>query len=125
VSAVLVDSDILIDVSRGRDAAILERWENLGAADLVVLCSPVTVAELRHGARRSEHPIVDALFAALLCVPIDREVGRKAGAYLQSFAKSHHLELGDALIAATASVHQAALWTRNRKHYPMKDLRFY
>jgi hypothetical protein len=81
---------LLVEVSRGRDAAIL-----------------------------------DALFLALLCVPIDREVAKKAGAYLQLFARSHHLELGDARIAATASVHQAALWTRNHKHYPMKDVRFY
>jgi len=66
-----------------------------------------------------------ALFAALTCVPIDAEIGRRAGEYLRLYAKSHGVELGDALIAATASIHGLTLWTRNRKHYPMKDLSFY
>jgi predicted nucleic acid-binding protein len=35
------------------------------------------------------------------------------------------VELGDALIAATAVQSKAALWTRDRKHYPMKELSFY
>jgi len=35
------------------------------------------------------------------------------------------VELGDALIAATASLHNLALWTRNRRHYPMKDVFFF
>jgi hypothetical protein len=35
------------------------------------------------------------------------------------------VELGDALIAAGAVLNNAALWTRNRKHYPMKELAFF
>jgi predicted nucleic acid-binding protein len=91
----------------------------------VLLCSPVTIAELWHGARPAEHRVLDALFAVLLCVPVDKEIGRLAGDYLRQYTKSHHLELGDALIAATATVHGAALWTRNRKHYPMPSVEFY
>jgi len=49
----------------------------------------------------------------------------RAGDYLRAFHASHALELGDALIAATASVHQLELWTQRRKHFPMKDLRFF
>jgi len=33
--------------------------------------------------------------------------------------------LGDALLAATASTHNLGLWTRNRRHYPVKDLEFF
>src|SRR5258708_1949530 len=33
VNSVLVDSDILIEVSRGRDQAVLERWRELAASD--------------------------------------------------------------------------------------------
>ncbi len=46
-----------------------------------------------------------------------------AGAYLQQFRRSHHLELGDALIAAAAADASAELVTRNLKHYPMSDIR--
>jgi hypothetical protein len=123
--AILVDSDVLIEVSRGRDRNLLSKWSELGDSDQALLCSPVTVAELWHGARPEEYTVLDALFAVLTCVPIDAEIGRLAGDYLREFAKSHSVELGDALIGATATVHRVALWTRNRKHYPMRSLKFY
>jgi predicted nucleic acid-binding protein len=122
---VLIDSDILIEVARGRDAAILEKWAELAESDDVVLCSPVSVAELWHGARPKEHKALTDLFHALACVPVDAETGRQAGEYLRVFHKSHAVELGDALIAAAVLQNRALLWTRNRKHYPMKSLEFY
>lgn len=122
---VLIDSDILIEVARGRDAAILEKWAELAESDDVVLCSPVSVAELWHGARPKEHKALEDLFRTLACVPADAETGRQAGEYLRVFHKSHAVELGDALIAATAVQNRATLWTRNRKHYPMREVKFY
>ena len=47
----------------------------------------------------------------------------EAAAYLRQFRRSHNLELGDALIAATALQTGADLVTRNLKHYPMTDIR--
>lgn len=123
--SVLIDSDILIEVSRARDSSILARWDRLSRGDTPLLCSPVTVAELWHGARSNERETFAALFAAINCVPIDTEIGVRAGQYLRLFYKSHHVELGDALIAATVSIHNLELWTRNRRHYPMKDIAFY
>ncbi|MGC1376897.1 MAG: hypothetical protein WA821_11760 [Anaerolineales bacterium] len=41
---------------------------------------------------------------------------------MNQFSRSHHLELGDALIAACAALNQAELITRNTKHYPMTDI---
>jgi predicted nucleic acid-binding protein len=125
LKSVLIDSDVLIEVSRGRDADIIARWEELSRGNAALLCSPVTVAEIWHGARPHERKVLDALFAALDCIPIDTEIGKRAGDYLREYAKSHHVELGDALIAATASLHSLALWTRNRRHYPMADVIFF
>ncbi len=34
-------------------------------------------------------------------------------------------EVADALIAACAVTNSAELWTRNRKHYPMKEISFF
>ncbi len=122
---VLVDSDILIEVSRGKDQHILSRWTELSESDNLILYSPVSVAELWAGARAREYEMLTKLFRALVCAPIDNETGRQAGDYLRQYRKSHGVELGDALVASAASLNAAQLWTRNRKHYPMKELSFY
>jgi predicted nucleic acid-binding protein len=122
---VLVDSDILIEVSRGRDELLLSKWLELSRSDSPVLYSPVTAAELWAGARPREHETLTRLFRALTCVVIDNEIGRQAGDYLRQYRGSHSVELGDALIAAAAVQSKGALWTRNRKHYPMRELTFY
>ena len=51
---VLVDSDILIEVSRGKDLAIVSRWIELSHSEAAVLYSPVSLAELWAGARPAE-----------------------------------------------------------------------
>ncbi len=61
----------------------------------------------------------------LKCAQADYRIGKRAGDLIRQFGKSHGLKIGYALIAATAILNQAALWTRNRKHYPMPDLSFY
>ncbi|MGA7414940.1 MAG: PIN domain-containing protein [Bryobacteraceae bacterium] len=123
--SVLVDSDILIEVSRGRNADLISRWIELSQHDVAILYSPVSTAELWAGARPAEHSAIDNLFRALTCVPIDAATGHQAGDYLRIYRKSHAVELGDALVAAAAVLSRAELWTRNRKHYPMKDLAFF
>jgi predicted nucleic acid-binding protein len=121
---VLVDSDILIEVFRGRNANIVSKWIELSTS-ASVWYSSVSVAELWAGARPREEDAIDNLFGALRCVPIDGDAGRQAGAYLRQYGKSHGVEIGDALIAAGAVATGAQLWTRNRRHYPMKELSFF
>jgi hypothetical protein len=122
---ILVDSDILIEVSRGRDAGIVAKWTDLSRSDALILYSPVSVAELWAGARPAEHGALDHLFQALTCAPADERTGHLAGDYLRAFRRSHGLEIADALIAAGTVANSAHLWTRNRKHYPMKGLPFF
>jgi len=122
---VLVDSDVLIEVSRGRNTDMVSMWMELSRSGDIVLYSPVSVAELWAGARSSEHEVLENLFRALACIAIDEEVGRLAGAFLRQYRKSHGLGIADALIAAGAVANEARLWTLNRKHYPMKDLTFF
>lgn len=122
---VLVDSDILIDVSRARDVALLEKWTQLSGSRHTVLCSPVTLAELWWGVRQHEQPALIALFRGMKCVPADETTGRLAGEFLRRYAGNHGLKIGDALIAAAAAQHRATLWTRNRRHFPMPEIDFF
>ncbi len=121
----LIDSDVLIEITRGRDQKIISQWMDLAESDDTIFCSPISSAELWTGARPQEHGAIANLFQTLLCVPIDYESGRKAGEFLRHYRKSHGLEMSNAMIAAAAVLNEAALWTRNRKHYPMREIRFY
>lgn len=124
MSEILLDSDVIIAWLRGYDPiagaifTLLEKGHGL-------LWTPVSIAEIFTGVRKTEKPQIDKLFLILDTVPISAPTGKKAGEYLQSYAKSHNVELGDALIAASAHVTNIPLWTLNRKHYPMKDIRLY
>ena len=75
--------------------------------------------------RLSEYDALNNLFRALTCAPIDEDTGRQAGMYLQRYRRSHGVEVAGALIAASAVANRAELWTRNRKHYPMKEISFF
>jgi predicted nucleic acid-binding protein len=122
---ILVDSDILIEVARGVDEDIVSRWIELSRGDAALLFSPVSVAELWDGARSREHEALNNLFRALTCIPIDADAARQAGIYMRQYSRSHGVEMADALIAAGAVTHRAALWTRNREQYPMKEISFF
>jgi len=56
---------------------------------------------------------------------IDEDVGLKGGVYMRQYGRSHGVEVADALIAASAVASGAELWTRNRTHYPMKEVSFF
>ncbi len=85
----------------------------------------MSLAEVFAGIRPGEEAVTQAFFDARGEIVLDGQVGRTAGSYLARYARSHGLELGDALIAAAATTAGVRLWTRNRKHYPMPDLSFY
>ena len=76
---VLVDSDILTAVFRGRDKGIVDRWRLLQAPSYAPMCSPVSICELWHGVRPPEVDALEALYSSLICLPVNAEVGRRAG----------------------------------------------
>jgi len=125
MSGVLIDSGVLIEVLRQRKPEIVQDWIDVVSSEASLFYSPVSVAEIRHGMRPGEAEIVRRTFSGMICVSVGEEIGNLAGDYLRMFHASHSLALGDALIAAAASIHQLKLWTQNRKHFPMKDVRFF
>jgi predicted nucleic acid-binding protein len=121
---ILLDSDVIIAWLRGYQPVagavvdLLEGGHNL-------LWTPVSIAEIFAGARKSEIANLETLFQILETMPISETIGKKAGHYLQKYSKSHGLELDDALIAASASMANLPLWTINKKHYPMPEVRLF
>lgn len=107
------------------------RWEvrrqldALERARTPVYSTAVSWAEVFAGIRSSEEYRTEAFLARRGLIALDQEIGRRAGRYLARYAASHGLEMADALIAAAASVSGLSLWTLNRRHYPMTDLRFF
>ncbi|MBZ5564450.1 MAG: type II toxin-antitoxin system VapC family toxin [Acidobacteriia bacterium] len=117
----LLDSDILIDFLRGRAAAwsLLADLQARGEAPLI---STVSVAEILAGAQRGEEEATERLLSVLERIPVSEGIARAAGGFLRAYQRSHGLELGDALVAATALATGATLITRNTKHYPMPQI---
>lgn len=119
MSKVLFDTDILIDILRGREAIRTFLLDFLDHS--VPCCSVVSVAELYAGMRPEEKHATDVLLDGLVIIPIVREIAEVAGRF-KSRMKSRRLELADCLIAATAFVEGATLATDNTKDYPMPEI---
>jgi predicted nucleic acid-binding protein len=124
VVGVLYDSDVIIDILRGR-AAVIDAARELEEGGVPTFCTAISRAEIFAGIRPGEeHPTV-AFFEARGEIVLDGAVGQRAGAYLRRYAKSHGVEIADALVAAAAVGSGLRLWTLNRKHYPMPELAFF
>ncbi len=117
----LIDTDIAIDHFHGHHAALEYFTQTLIAGETLAI-SVVSLTEILAGMRTGERERTEKLFGLFTILEVDEEIARKAGEYMGLYRRSQHIELADALIAATAFVVQAELITRNVKHYPMSDV---
>lgn len=97
----------------------------LERSGLPTYCCAVSFAEIWAGVRKGEEAVTEAFFHSRGEVVLDAIVGRRAGAYLSRYSRSHGVQIADALVAAAASVAGLRLWTLSRRHYPMSDLLFH
>lgn len=116
IDPIVPDTDVLIDYFRGHPSAIAF----LNAHGDRIILSPIVVAELYAGTRSDpEIAILDRFIAGFPVVPLTVDTARMAGKYCRQYAKSHNVELPDALVAALAQTAGAELQTLNVKHFPM------
>ena len=112
----LIDSDVLIDISR-------DRQESIDYVDTLAdpwMISQVTAMELQAGARnKREVAYLDAFLSSYPIVPLSASIGKKAYELLLRYAKSHGLHVFDSLVAATAIDQGFTLVTRNQRHFAM------
>lgn len=121
---ILFDTDVIIEHLRGNERVTSEIG-TLAEANASLAYTPITAAEIFRGLRSNERAKAEMVLGLMECLNLGVEIGRHAGHYLRTYAKSHGLQLSDALIAASSSIHGYSLCTFNWKHYPMNDIHRY
>ena len=112
----LIDTDVLVDVSRGNKAAIAY----IDSLNNDWTLSAMTALEFIAGAKNQrEVGLIDRLIQVYETTPVNDATGRLAYNLLKTYAKSDGLRTFDSLIAATAILERRTLVTRNRKHFEM------
>ena len=112
----LVDSDVLIDISRGK-APVREYIDALPEGWAI---SQISALELIVGPRDNRDLAdIDAFLSGYVIVPLRGSIGTRAYELLKLYAKSQGLHVFDSLIAATAIVEGLSLVTKNRRHFGM------
>jgi len=116
---VLIDSCVLNDFSRRREAA---RRFLASIRHVRLRISAITVAEFCAGLRADrERAWFDAWLQTVGILHVTADIAQLGGFHRRDFRSSHGVTLLDALIAATAKVHGIRLVTRNVRHFPMLD----
>lgn len=117
--AVLIDTDLLIDLKRGNAAA----ESLLGDEERAI--SVITVSELLHGVLRAQgatrarrQAFVEHLLAGLPAIPITELVARIHADIWSGLAdRGEPIGAHDLWIAATAIAHGLGIATRNNSHF--------
>jgi len=121
MSALLLDTTVLIDTLRRRPAA--QRVLGLRARGDEPWTCAVNVEEVVRGLRPSEREAALPLFDGVRLVPLGRTEGARAGAWRWEHAeRGITLHQADCLIAAAALAVGGRLATGNPKHFPMAEL---
>jgi tRNA(fMet)-specific endonuclease VapC len=115
--AVLIDTDVLVDVERSGSAAALER----AVGDEERAVSVITVSELLHGVHRAtgarrarRSAFVEHVLAGFVPIPITAAVARvHAGVWAELAGRGEVIGAHDLWIAATALAHGFGVATRN------------
>ena len=123
VTRVLIDSDVLIWLTRGNASAV-DVVQN--TPDWVI--SAVSYMELAQGCRnKTELKAMQKAFksgendAQPDILPITQTISNLACSLVEKYALSHSVHMADALIAATAMTYSLPLITANNKHFSAID----
>ena len=112
---VVFDTDIFIWIQRGNEKAA-----RLVDGAVERLLSLQTYLELLQGAtgkRQMDDTCAFLRDFGFQILPLTPEIGYRAAVYIESYALSHGLRAGDALVAATAFENGKILCTANEKHF--------
>jgi predicted nucleic acid-binding protein len=114
----LIDTNVLIDASRGLAAAtaFLAAQQAAGGIRISVISAMELVAGCRNA---TELARVQEFLASVTVLPVTEAVSTRALQFMESYFLSHGLNIPDALIAATAGEYGITLYTRDFRHFQM------
>jgi predicted nucleic acid-binding protein len=114
--SVVLDTSVLVDHLR----AMTPATEYLAGLESRPVCSEISRIEVLQGLRSGERRAAAGLFALVEWVPVTEVIAQRAGELGRKWRRSHPgIGVADLAIAATAEQLDAALATRNLKHFPM------
>jgi predicted nucleic acid-binding protein len=115
----LVDTNIFIELFKG-NTEVLQRIQMLGPENIGL--SAITEMELYCGAlNKLELQRIKKHIRAFQLFHITQEVSERSSLLVARYAKSHGLQIPDAIIAATALEHLSPLFTLNTKDFRFID----
>lgn len=113
---IIVDTDILIDVSRANTNAIayLQHLENTDE----VAISAITEMELLVGCQnKRELQATENFINRFSVLPLDERISKATVDLIKKYHLSHGLLMADGIIAATAITYQFPLVSKNQRDY--------
>jgi len=114
VEVTLLDTNILIEILKGNQRTITE----LNMLNSSYAVSIISYMELIYGAFNSaEVKKIEKFLSNFEVIDVNKEVSQRALELIKKYAKSHTLDIPDALIAATAIVKSYNLFTYNKKDF--------
>jgi predicted nucleic acid-binding protein len=112
---VLCDTNILIHAFNGNTTTI-EALEEIGFANIVL--SSITTMELLQGmGNKAELAQMKKKIKYYDIIHFDSHISQKSIELIEGFKLSHHLQIPDAIIGATAIVNEIELFTYNKKDF--------
>lgn len=113
---ICLDTNVLIEILKNNQQT-LKKLEQLNTGFTI---SSISAMELLYGAlNKQELAQLQAFIEKFKVVHLDPTISEQGLTLIAEYAKSHGLDIPDALIAATCLVHKLPLFT-----YNLKDFRF-
>ncbi len=121
MQTVIIDTDIAIDYLRGDKAARDLIFSLLD--DAMAYLSIISVYELYAGMKETENEDTENFINACNIEPVTVEIAKKAGELYRKYRKQGiTLTSLDCLINATAIIKGHKIATRNKDHYPNREI---
>jgi len=112
---ILCDTNILIEFYK-KTPSIIQELRSIGQESIAI--SAITQGELYFGAlNKQELAAIKRHLSLIHCYSLDYFISTRFLQLMEEFSLSHKLSIPDALIAATALVHDLPLYTLNIKDF--------